>query len=115
MEYSSRHRNPKLMAKRKDDAMKKTILALTSALAAATLLFAASVQTAYAVRGKKTDCDAVMKELNSGKKVKEVAADFKISPRTVSRCVKKAKAPKAAPSAAAAPAAPAAPAPAKAQ
>jgi hypothetical protein len=41
---------------------------------------------------KKVDCDAVMQELGSGKKAKEVAADQKISTSSVYRCKSKQKA-----------------------
>ena len=40
----------------------------------------------------KVDCDAVMQELNGGKKVKEVALDQKISRSSVYKCRQKAKA-----------------------
>jgi hypothetical protein len=40
----------------------------------------------------KVDCDAVMQELNSGKKVKQVAIDQKISASSVYKCRKRAKA-----------------------
>ena len=48
------------------------------------------VPSAYAK--SKVDCDAVMSELNGGKKPKEVATDMKISASSVYRCKKKAKA-----------------------
>jgi hypothetical protein len=63
----------------------------------------------------KVDCAKVMDEVNSGKKVKEVAADLHISRSSVRRCVKKSKAEggaMASPAAESSPAAPAAPAPA---
>ena len=107
--------------------MKKITLTLALALVGATFLFAASAHTAYAA-SKKVDCDAVMNELNSGKKAKDVAVDLKISRQSVYRCKKKSKAPRSmmsvkapkpaaapAPAPAAAPAAAPAPAPAKAQ
>ena len=47
--------------------------------------FAASAVPVYAA-AKKVDCDAVMKELGSGKKAKQVAQDQKISPSSVYRC-----------------------------
>ena len=39
----------------------------------------------------KVDCDAVMNELNSGKKAKEVATDLSISTSSVYRCKRHAK------------------------
>ncbi len=63
--------------------------------------------SAFAAR-HKVDCAKVMDELNSGKKVKEVAADLHISASSVRRCAKKAKAAggtMASPAAAASPAA----------
>ena len=53
------------------------------------LAFAVSVPSAYAA--SKVDCDAVMSELNSGKKAKEVATDLKISVTSVYRCRRHAK------------------------
>jgi hypothetical protein len=41
---------------------------------------------------KKVDCDAVMRELGSGKKAKDIAADQKISTSSVYRCKSKQKA-----------------------
>jgi len=52
---------------------------------------ASGIPSAYAAGKSKVDCDAVMTELNSGKKAKEVAKDMKISPSSVYRCKKKAK------------------------
>ena len=70
--------------------MKKFAIAAASAMLGATLLFAASVPSAYAA--SKVDCDAVMNELNSGKHAKEVAKDLSISTSSVYRCKKHAKA-----------------------
>ena len=67
---------------------------------------------AHAAR-HKVDCSKVMDELNSGKKVKDVAKDLHISSSSVRRCAKKAKAAggtMASPAAAASPAAEASPA-----
>jgi hypothetical protein len=69
--------------------MKKFAIAAASAMLGATLLFAASVPSAYAAG--KVDCDAVMNELNSGKHAKEVAKDLSISTSSVYRCKKHAK------------------------
>jgi hypothetical protein len=95
---------------REDDEMKKIVLAAASALVGAAFLFAASAHPAYAAG--KVDCDAVMNEINSGKKVKEVAKDLNISKTSVYGCKRKAKA--AAKAAAKEEAKPAAPAPAPA-
>ncbi len=69
--------------------MKKFAIAAASAMLGATLLFAASVPSAYAAA--KVDCDAVMNEINSGKHAKEVAKDLSISTSSVYRCKKHAK------------------------
>jgi Mor family transcriptional regulator len=96
--------------------MKKLAVAVMSLALAAFL----GVEFATPAFAAKVDCDQVMSELNSGKKVAEVAKDLKVSKSSVYRCRKRAKkaekekaeaAPAAAASAAAAPAA-AAPAPA---
>jgi hypothetical protein len=50
------------------------------------------VSSAFASHRHKVDCAKVMEELNSGKKVKEVAKDLHISRSSVRRCAKKAKA-----------------------
>ncbi|HYB90657.1 MAG TPA: hypothetical protein VEC38_06400 [Candidatus Binataceae bacterium] len=67
--------------------MRKVATLATAAMLG--LAFAVSVPSAYA--GSKVDCDAVMNELNSGKKAKEVAADLKISVSSVNRCKRHAK------------------------
>ncbi len=46
---------------------KKVVLAAASSMLAATLVFAAAAQPAYAT--SKVDCDAVMNEVNSGKRI----------------------------------------------
>ncbi len=76
-----------------------------------------SVPLAHAAK-HKVDCDAVMQELNSGKKAKEVAKDQGISVSSVRRCKAKAKkaaaaAAKAGSEGAAAPSASGSPAPSK--
>ena len=55
------------------------------------IAFIASAPPIYAA-AKKVDCDAVMQELGSGKKAKQVAVDQKISPSSVYRCKSKQKA-----------------------
>jgi hypothetical protein len=66
-----------------------------------------SAATAYA---NKVDCGKVMAEINAGKKGTEVAKDLSISPTSVYKCKKKAKAAAAKASPAASPAAAASPA-----
>lgn len=68
--------------------IKKFALAAASAMLVTTVAFAA--RPAYAAT--KVDCDAVMNELNSGKKAKEVATDLSISTSSVYRCKRHAKA-----------------------
>ena len=81
------------------------------AIGAAGLFFIAALglelseATAYA---NKVDCGKVMAEINAGKKGTEVAKDLSISPTSVYKCKKKAKAaakasPAASPVAAASP------------
>lgn len=73
--------------------------ALTLAL---TIGLSLSVASAHAAK-KKVDCDAVMSELNAGKKPRVVAKDLGISVSSVRRCKKKAAAAGASPSAASSP------------
>ncbi len=70
--------------------IKKIAVTAASAMLVATMVFAASARPAYAT--SKVDCDAVMGELNGGKKPKEVAKDLSISTSSVYRCKKKAAA-----------------------
>jgi len=69
--------------------IKKIAVTAASAMLLATMVFAAGARTAYAAT--KVDCDAVMGELNGGKKAKEVAKDLSISTSSVYRCKKHAK------------------------
>ena len=69
---------------------KKIALAAASAMLVTTVAFATSARPAYAAT--KVDCDAVMNEINSGKKAKEVATDLSISTSSVYRCKRHAKA-----------------------
>ncbi len=92
----------------------KSFLALTLGAAMGITM---SVPFANAAK-HKVDCDAVMQELNSGKKPKEVAKDQNISVSSVRRCKAKQKkaeaaAAKAGNTGAGAPSAASSPAPAK--
>src|ERR1700722_17221901 len=69
---------------------KKIALAAASAMLVTTVAFGTSTGPAYAAT--KVDCDAVMNEINSGKKAKEVATDLSISTSSVYRCKRHAKA-----------------------
>ena len=69
--------------------MKKFALAAASAMLVTTVAFAVNARPTYAAT--KVDCDAVMNELNSGKKAREVAKDLSISTSSVYRCKKHAK------------------------
>src|SRR5271169_2382892 len=69
-------------------SMKKFALAAASAMLVTTVAFAA--RPAFAAT--KVDCDAVMNEVNSGKKAKEIATDLSISTSSVYRCKRHAKA-----------------------
>jgi len=86
--------------------MKRVVMTLATGLVGVAIGIAMSGPPAYAAGRTKVDCDAVMSELNSGKKAKEVASDLKISKSSVYKCKKKA-----ATSAASSAATPAAPAP----
>src|SRR5579863_3215813 len=68
---------------------KKFALVAASAMLENSVAFSASARPAYA--STKVDCDAVMNELNSGKKAKEVATDLSISTSSVYRCKRHAK------------------------
>ena len=68
--------------------MKKFALVAASAMLVTTVAFAA--RPAFAAT--KVDCDAVMNEVNSGKKAKEIATDLSISTSSVYRCKRHAKA-----------------------
>ena len=68
---------------------KKIALAAASAMLLTTVAFTTSARPAYAAA--KVDCDAVMNEINSGKKAKEVATDLSISTSSVYRCKRHAK------------------------
>lgn len=61
-------------------------LAMVSAMA-----LGVGVPDSYATPGVKVDCTQVMKELNGGKKPKEVAADMKISVSSVYRCRRRSR------------------------
>jgi hypothetical protein len=67
---------------------KKIALVAASAMLATTVAFSVSARPAYAA---KVDCDAVMNEVNSGKKAKEIATDMSISTSSVYRCKRHAK------------------------
>jgi len=69
--------------------MKRLAIVASSALMAATFLFAVGVHSSYAAN--KVDCDKVMEELNGGKSAKDVASDLGISRSSVYRCKRHAK------------------------
>ncbi len=70
--------------------MKKVSKSIAAIALGAMLGITMSVPMARAAK-HKVDCDAVMQELNSGKKAKEVAKDQGISVSSVRRCKAKAK------------------------
>lgn len=70
--------------------MNKVFKPIVSIALGAVLGITLSVPFAHAAK-HKVDCDAVMQELNSGKKAKEVAKDQNISVSSVRRCKAKAK------------------------
>ena len=65
---------------------------LTIAIASSALVAFLGLQLAAPAFAAKVDCDAVMSELNNGKKPAEVAKNLKVSKSSVYRCRKKAKA-----------------------
>jgi hypothetical protein len=69
---------------------RKLAIAAASAMLMTTVAFATNARPAFA--STKVDCDAVMNEINSGKKAKEVATDLSISTSSVYRCKRHAKA-----------------------
>jgi hypothetical protein len=69
--------------------MKRFATALAASTIGAIIGLALTVPSAYAAAKTKVDCDAVMQQLNSGKKAKEVAKDLSISASSVYRCKKK--------------------------
>lgn len=80
--------------------LKKLTVVAAGAFLALTMSLEMGAATAHAA---KVDCDAVMSELNSGKKAKEVATDLKISKSSVYRCKKKAAKAEASPAGSPAP------------
>lgn len=70
--------------------MNQVSKSIASIVMGAALGIALSIPSAHAAQ-HKVDCDAVMQELNSGKKAKEVAKDQNISVSSVRRCKAKAK------------------------
>src|SRR5262249_6499959 len=70
--------------------MKRLAIVASSALMAATFLFAVGVLSSYAAN--KGDCDKVMEELDGGRSGKDVASDLGISRPSVYRCKRHAKA-----------------------
>jgi len=68
---------------------KKIALVAASAMLATSVAFTVSARPAFAAA--KVDCDAVMGEVNSGKKAKEIATDLSISTSSVYRCKRHAK------------------------
>ena len=53
--------------------MKRVVMTLAVGVVGVAIGVAMSIPSAYAAGKTKVDCDAVMQELNSGKKAKEVA------------------------------------------
>jgi len=69
--------------------MKHFATALTASVAGVAIGVAMGLPSAYAAAKTKVDCDAVMKEVNGGKKAKEIAKDMSISTSSVYRCKKR--------------------------
>lgn len=69
--------------------MKRVVTVFSAGVVGVTIGLAMSIPSAYAAGKTKVNCDAVMQELNSGKKTKEVAKDMNISASSVYRCKKK--------------------------
>ena len=69
--------------------MKRVVMTLAAGVIGITIGVAMSIPPAHAAGKTKVDCDAVMQELNGGKKAKEVAKDLNISASSVYRCKRK--------------------------
>jgi hypothetical protein len=69
--------------------MKRMVTTLAASVVGLAIGVAISIPSAYAAGKTKVDCDAVMKEVNGGKKAKEIAKDMNISVSSVYRCKKK--------------------------
>jgi len=69
--------------------MKRIVMTLAAGALGVAIGAASSAPSAYAAAKAKVDCDAVMKEVNGGKKTKEIAKDMNISTSSVYRCKKK--------------------------
>jgi hypothetical protein len=69
--------------------MKRFVMTLAAGAVGLTIGVGMSIPSAHAASKTKVDCDAVMKEVNGGKKTKEIAKDMSISPSSVYRCKKK--------------------------
>ena len=69
--------------------MRRTVMSFATAALGLALGIAMSTPSANAAAGKKVDCDAVMQEVNAGKKTKEIAKDMSISASSVYKCKKK--------------------------
>jgi hypothetical protein len=69
--------------------MKRVVMTLAVGVVGIAMGVAISIPSAYAAAKTKVDCDAVMKEVNGGKKAKEIAKDMNISASSVYRCKKK--------------------------
>jgi hypothetical protein len=69
--------------------MKRFVMPFTAGLVGVAMGLILSVPPAHAAAKAKVDCDAVMKEVNAGKKTKEIAKDMTISTSSVYRCKKK--------------------------
>jgi len=66
--------------------VKRTVISISIAITIGILM---SISSVYATAGKKIDCDAVMQEVNAGKKTKEIAKDMSISASSVYKCKKR--------------------------
>lgn len=69
--------------------MKRIVTTLAAGVVGLAMGVAISIPSAYAAGKSKVDCDAVMKEVNGGKKAKEIAKDMSISVSSVYRCKKR--------------------------
>ena len=69
--------------------MKRIVTTLAAGVVGLAIGVAISIPPAYAAAKSKVDCDAVMKEVNGGKKAKEIAKDMSISVSSVYRCKQK--------------------------
>jgi Mor family transcriptional regulator len=72
-----------------ESKMKRFVMTLAAGAVGLTIGVGMSIPSAHAAGKSKIDCGAVMKEVNGGKKAKEIAKDMNISTSSVYKCKKR--------------------------